>query len=156
MPLYFFMMGYPTETFEELSRTIALYRRLIEGSQGAVSHMNIYTPFPGTGLFDIAVEHGFKAPQKLEEWVPLNYRTVNENAPWLSKQMKEAMRMLHFTSLLAEKNNFLNPYKKTNPLMVLMARIYYPIARKRIEKIYYKFPIERKLAEWLGFYPKQS
>jgi len=38
----------------------------------------------------------------------------------------------------------------------LIATMYYPIARKRMEMLYYQFPIERKLAEWLGDYPKQE
>jgi anaerobic magnesium-protoporphyrin IX monomethyl ester cyclase len=156
MALYFFMMGYPTETYEELSQTISLYLKLKRENPRTVAHMNIYTPFPGTGLFDLSVHHGLRVPEKLEDWVPFNYRTVNENAPWLSKQAKKVIRMLHFAALLAEKNNFLNPYKKTNPLVVLMATLYYPIARKRVEKLYYKFPVELKFAEWLGLYPKQK
>jgi anaerobic magnesium-protoporphyrin IX monomethyl ester cyclase len=156
MPLYFFMMGYPTETFGELSQTISLYLRLIRENKDAVSHMNVYTPFPGTGLFDICLENGLKVPQSLEEWVPFNYRTVNENAAWLSDREKKAIRMLHFSTLLTERRVFLDPYKKTNPIIVLVARIVHPIAKRRVEKLYYKFPIEIKLAEWLGLYPKQT
>ncbi len=156
MALYFFMMGYPTETSEELAQTISLYLKLKKENPQTVAHLNIYTPFPGTGLFNLAVAHGLRVPERLADWVPFNYRTVNENAPWLSKQAKKVIRMLHFAALLAEKNNFLNPYKKTNPVVVLLAMLYYPIARKRVEKMYYRFPVELKVAEWLGWYPKQK
>ena len=156
MPLYFFMMGYPTETFEELSQTISLNLKLKDENKGAISRMNIYTPFPGTGLFDISIKNGLKVPKRLEDWVSFNYRTVNNNAPWLSKKTKKILRMLHCTVLLAERNSFVNPYKKTNPIVVLLAKIYHPIAKKRVENLYYKFPIEIKLAEWLGVYPKQG
>jgi len=156
MPLYFFMMGYPTETFTELSQTISLYMRLIRENKDAVSHVNIYTPFPGTGLFDICVERGLKLPERLEEWVPFNYRTANENAPWLSERKKKTIRMLHFATLFTSRRVFLDPYKKTNPLIVLLARIYHPIAKMRVYNLYYKFPLEIKLAELLGLYPKQT
>ena len=156
MPLYFFMIGYPTETFEELSQTISLWLRLIRENKDAVSHMNIYTPFPGTGLFDISVKNGLKVPEKLEDWVPFNYRTINKNTPWLSKRRKKIIRMLHFAAMITNKHNFVNPYKKTDSMISLLARIYHPIAKKRMENLYYKFPIEIKLAEWLGVYPKQK
>jgi anaerobic magnesium-protoporphyrin IX monomethyl ester cyclase len=156
MPLYFFMMGFPTETFEELSQTISLYLRLTREENQGVSHMNIYTPFPGTELFDISVKNGLKVPEKLEDWVPFNYRTVNRNTPWLSKRMKKIIRMLHFATMLAEKNTFVSPYKKTHPLAILLAKMYHPIAKKRVENLYYQFPIEIKIAEWLGVYPKQT
>jgi radical SAM superfamily enzyme YgiQ (UPF0313 family) len=156
MPLYFFMMGYPTETLEELRQTISLNLQLKRENRGAISRMNIYTPFPGTGLFDISIESGLHAPEKLEDWVPFNYRTVTNNVPWLSKTRKKIIRMLHCTILLAEQNSFITPYKKTNPIVVLLARIYHPIAKKRVENLYYKFPVEIKLAELLGFYPRQG
>ncbi|MGD9015034.1 MAG: radical SAM protein [Candidatus Omnitrophota bacterium] len=156
MTLYFFMMGYPTETINDLRQTISLYLQLIRENKWAVSHVNIYTPFPGTGMFDISVKHGLKVPEKLEDWVPFNYHTVIDNAPWLTEERKKILQMLHFATLLSEKNNFIRPYKKTNPWIVFLANLYHPIAKKRVEHLYYKFPIEIKLAEWLGLYPKQK
>jgi hypothetical protein len=38
----------------------------------------------------------------------------------------------------------------------MLARLYHPIAKKRVEKLYDKFPIEIKLVEWLRLYPKQA
>ena len=154
MPLYFLMVGYPTETFEELSQTTALYLRLLRENKGAVSLVNIYTPFPGTGLFDIAVQNGLRPPEKLEDWIPWNWRNVR--GPWLSSKMKKTIRMLHFTTMLAQKNNFPRPVKKTNRLMVLLATLYYPIAKMRVKYLCCRFPLEIKLAEWLGLYPRQG
>ena len=156
IPHYFFMMGYPTETFEELSQTILLHLKITRENKEAVSRLNIYTPFPGTGLFDISVKHGLKVPKRLEDWVSFNFRTVTENTPWLSKRRKKIIRMLHFTSALALRNNFISPYKDTSFLVKLLATMYYPIARQRLKKLFYKFPLEIKLAEWLNVYPKQE
>ncbi|MBW1742058.1 MAG: B12-binding domain-containing radical SAM protein, partial [Deltaproteobacteria bacterium] len=156
IPHYFFMMGYPTETSAELSQTISLFLKITGENHTAIPRLNVYTPFPGTGLFDISVENGLKMPLKLEDWIPFNFRTVTENAPWLSKRRMELLRMLHFISALAVRNNFISPYKETNMLVRLVATAYYPIARKRIENLYYKFPVELKIAEWLGVYPKQA
>ncbi len=156
MPHYFFMMGFPTETLDDISQTFALKNRLSEDNRDAVPRFNIFTPFPGTALFDISVKHGLKVPDKLEDWVSFNYRTVNENAPWLTKKRRKIIRMLHFITLLAERNNFINPYKKTGVWVSLPALIYYPIAKLRIKYFIYQFLVELKVAEWLGIYPKQG
>jgi len=155
MPLYFFMVGYPTETLAELSETIAVYLRLLRERSDAVCHLNIYTPFPGTELFDIAVRNGLRVPEKLEEWVSFNFQNVNDRAPWLSGKRKKIIQMLHFTALFTDKTTFVRPYKKTHPLVVLLARLYHPIAKKRFEKLCYRFPIEIKLVQWLGLYSRQ-
>ncbi|MFC1485634.1 B12-binding domain-containing radical SAM protein [Candidatus Latescibacterota bacterium] len=156
MPHYFFMMGFPTETLDDISQTLSLKNRLSADNPGAVPRFNIFTPFPGTPLFDISVREGLKVPDRLEDWVSFNYRTVNENAPWLTEKRKKIIRMLHFITLLAERNNFINPYKKTRPLVSLLALMYYPIARFRMKYFIYQFLVELKVAEWLGIYPKQG
>lgn len=155
MPLYFFMVGYPTETHSELAETISVYLQLLRQNSDAVCHLNIYTPFPGTGLFDIAVRNGLRVPEKLEDWVSFNFQTVNDRAPWLSERRKKLIRMLHFVALFTDKTTFIKPYKKTHPLVVLLAKLYHPIAKKRFEKLYYRLPIEVKLVQWLGLYSRQ-
>ena len=156
MPHYFFMMGFPTETEEDLAKTMSLKMKLSSENKHAVPRFNIFTPFPGTELFNISVENGLKVPQKLEDWVSFNYRTVNKSAVWVSERMKKLIRMLHFATLLAERNNFINPYKRTSLPVALAAAIYYPIAKLRVKKLYYQFPIDLRLAEALGVYPKQG
>jgi len=156
MPLYFFMMGYPTETYQELAQTIKLYLQITKENKDAVTHVNVYTPFPGTELYDLCIQNGLKVPEKLPDWTSFNYRTVNHYVPWLSKKRKKMIRMLHFCTLMTEERIFLKPYKKTPPRIVFMAKIYHPLAKWRVEKLNCRFLFEIKLAEWLGLYPKQG
>ena len=118
--------------------------------------INIYTPYPGTELFDLSVKNGLKPPERLEDWVSFNWRTINrKNTPWITREREDLFKMLHCSSLFLEKNYFLKPIWPTNPLVILLARLYHPIAKKRVEKLYYKFPLEIRVLEWLGLYPKQ-
>jgi anaerobic magnesium-protoporphyrin IX monomethyl ester cyclase len=155
-PHYFLMMGFPTETRKDLSETLALQRRLSGENPDGVPRYNIFTPYPGTPIFDIAVEHGFVPPSRLEDWVSLNYRTVNKGSVWLSERQKKTIRMLHFTTLLAQRNNFIKPYKKTPLWVRAIALLYYPVACFRVRCLFPWFPVELKMAELLGVYPKQS
>jgi hypothetical protein len=38
----------------------------------------------------------------------------------------------------------------------LAASLYLPVARFRVENTFHRFPLDLKLAEWLGVYPKQG
>lgn len=152
-PIYLFMVGYPTETYDELLMTVKLYLRLLKENPQALGRINIYTPFPGTDLFEIAVENGLKVPTCLKEWIAFNFRNTNKDAVWLTPKRKKIIRMIHFCALF---HDFIHSYRKNSPLIIFLSRLYYPIARKRMEKLYYRFPIEIKLVELLGFYPKQK
>ena len=86
VPLYLFMMGLPTETPEEFAQSVRLAVRLTDENPRAVKTFNIYTPYPGTELYQKCVELGFREPQRLEDWVHFNYRNVPEIPPGLRRR----------------------------------------------------------------------
>jgi radical SAM superfamily enzyme YgiQ (UPF0313 family) len=153
IPRYTFMMGYPTETLEELQETVDLIRQLIRENLKATKSLHIYTPLPGTELFDLAVEHGLKVPQRLEDWAYFNYRNVN--LPWLDNERRQMLEMLHFCTIFLEYNSFFNPLFEVHPFIQLLARIYRPVARWRVEKNKHQFLCDLRLAELLRLYPRQ-
>ena len=68
-PHYSFMAGFPTETEEDVQKTMKLMHRLKwENPQAVIWRLNQYTPYPGTELFDLAVQHWFKPPERFEDW----------------------------------------------------------------------------------------
>lgn len=153
LPKYSFMMGFPTETREELEQTVSLILQLIEENPGLIKTLNIYTPLPGTKLFDLSVQHGLKVPDTLEDWVSFNYRTIN--LPWLSDDRRKLIEMLHCCTNFLEKHSFFDPKIDIHPIFRLLARLYRPFAKWRVENLYYRFPIEIRVFEWLGLYKKQ-
>ncbi len=82
-PHYSFMAGFPTETEEDLEETKKLIVRLKEENPNAIVwKVHQYTPYPGTGLFDLAVENGFKPPAKFEEWGHVYFYSKDYAAPY--------------------------------------------------------------------------
>lgn len=156
VPVYFFMMGIPTETKEDLKETVSLAARLLKDNPNSVRTFNIFTPLPGTELFDIAVKYGLRSPECLEDWIPFNYRNLTQGAPWLSEEMRRIVEMLDFCAFFTGKRPFLQPYEKTNPLVPLLCNIYAPLARKRVKYFWGQFPVEIKLAKLFGLYAKQD
>ncbi|MCA9773310.1 MAG: B12-binding domain-containing radical SAM protein, partial [Myxococcales bacterium] len=119
-PYFSFMCGFPQETEEDVRLTLKLQERLLRDNPRAmVSKTVFYYPFPGTPMFDEAVEqYGFEAPQSLDEWAtyidsPKHYRNVPEN------QHAFAEDAAIFTVFLDTK--FI---EIKNPVLRLMANIY--------------------------------
>jgi anaerobic magnesium-protoporphyrin IX monomethyl ester cyclase len=83
IPHYSFMAGFPTETGEDIGKTVGLMNRLKEENPEAVIwKINQYTPYPGTELFDLAVQNGFKPPEKFEEWSHIHFYSKHHAGPY--------------------------------------------------------------------------
>lgn len=151
VPLYLFMMGMPTETPDELRQSIALADRLIADNPKAVKTFNIYTPYPGTELYNVALQQGLKVPERLEEWAVFNFRSVARKADWIVPETKRLVENLDFP-LMFLGENFTHPYRKTNPLVISLGRLYAPVARYRVRNLDVRFPLESKLVRSLGLF----
>lgn len=80
---YHFMLGFPEETREDIGQTMALIYRLSRDPHVGIYGPSMYVPYPGTPLFDRAVELGFKAPEKLEDWIRYDWRSASK-LTWFS------------------------------------------------------------------------
>lgn len=156
VPLYLIMMGLPTETPEEFAQSVRLAIRLTDENPRAVKTFNIYTPYPGTELYKKCLDLGLRPPERLEGWAPFNYRNVPREAAWLAPEMKKLVKGLDFPLMFLGKGHFVIPYKKTNPLVVGLSRLYYPLARYRVEHLDARFPIETMLVRKLGLFGRQD
>ena len=75
---YNFIIGFPTETVGEIDDTMMLIERLMsENPHLEPPFVNIYTPYPGTPMFDLAIEQGFMPPKTLEAWADISWNKSN-------------------------------------------------------------------------------
>lgn len=87
---YNFIVGIPTETQEEIQSTLDFIEKLqSENANLDTPFLNIYTPWPGTKLFKLSIEKGFKSPNTLEGWSKFNWNTWN--LPWLDKKTSKVL-----------------------------------------------------------------
>jgi len=155
-PCYAFMMGFPTETQEDLRKSVSLAFKLLDENPRAETSFNIYTPFPGTELFDMTVTHGLHIPERLEDWGSFNYRNLTQGAPWLSAEMRRLVEMLDFCNFFVGKKIFHQSFAETNPLVSFLIAVYAPLARQRMRHSWGRFPVEIKLAKLLGLYARRD
>lgn len=142
-----FMIGLPTETKEDLLDTVSLSLKILHDNNNAIlSQFQIFTPYPGTCLYDVAIESGFKPPDNLEKWAEFRFET--SNIPWSDNDIKNTLRMLAFTSwFIDDKLEGLAKGK----LVKLAAKIYSPLAKYRFKNLDSRLPLEIRLAEKIGF-----
>jgi radical SAM superfamily enzyme YgiQ (UPF0313 family) len=152
MPMYFFMLGYPTETLEDLRATVRLFTRLVTENPRAWKSVNTYAPFSGTELYDLAVAEGLQPPARLEEWFSFSYRQLGAGGGWLPERMRKTVRMLDFCSFFVGERGYIKPFKKTSRLASAVARAYAPIVRMRVKNLLYQMPLEIIAAKRLGLY----
>jgi anaerobic magnesium-protoporphyrin IX monomethyl ester cyclase len=148
---YFFLIGIPGETEVDLAQTASLMVKLMDDNPKAREGVNIFTPYPGTELFELAKQYGLPLPQKLEEWIPFSWANRRLDYPWLSPQRRRLLQMLSFCGVMLATGRKPRNFSNVSPFISLVAKLYSPIAHKRIAELHYQFLPELKVAEWLGF-----
>ena len=155
VPLYLFMMGMPTETPDDLRRSFQLADQLIADNPKAAKTFNIYTPYPGTELYNVSVQHGLKVPDRLEDWARFNFRNVPKEAAWITPETKRLIEDLDFP-LMFLGTNFTSPYRRTNRVVVSLAKLYAPVARYRVRHLDVRLPVESRVVKALGLFGRQD
>lgn len=83
VPVYSWMIGFPTETKEEILDTCSLMVNLKKENPNAQFHgISVYTPYPGTPMYELAKQNGFVPPDTLEGWT---------NVYWGSKLLEKSL-----------------------------------------------------------------
>ncbi|MCG5493251.1 B12-binding domain-containing radical SAM protein [Ectothiorhodospira variabilis] len=84
---YNFMVGFPTETKMEMEKTLALMERLMgDNSNVEPPFLNVYTPYPGTPIYGMAIEKGFVEPTSTEGWASLSWNETT--SPWVPAPLR--------------------------------------------------------------------
>lgn len=142
-PAFALMIGFPTEKFEEIDNTIDIIFRLKKDNPKAqFESMTIYTPLPGTPMYELALEHGLKPPQELQGWIDWNfdeYDFSGKRIPWFNAKQRRKIGNISYMSVLA--NAIPNVIDSINNIFVrrLLKIFYIPVSA------YYKFRLRHKL-----------
>jgi anaerobic magnesium-protoporphyrin IX monomethyl ester cyclase len=87
-PRYLFLVGIPGDTEDDLQQTADMMLALTRENPRATVAVQIFVPYPGTELFDLAIQSGLQAPQKLEDWIYFSWSNRSLDYPWISRDRK--------------------------------------------------------------------
>lgn len=77
---YTFIVGFPGESDAEMEDTYSLIEELRQLDPQPETRVHLFAPYPGTPLWEQALEAGFVPPASLEEWSSFDYYT--SLTPW--------------------------------------------------------------------------
>lgn len=142
-----FMAGFPDETDDEFRATLDLIDELVAIYPKLEPKLTIYTPFPGTALYQDAIEHGFKEPGSLEAWGNYRYGVV-DNSPWLKGRRRSTLRTACFLSVTDFTARGLKSTRfKDKKLWYLAHRVLGVSARFRWKHKFFRFGYEFRLLD---------
>ncbi|MCU0435974.1 MAG: B12-binding domain-containing radical SAM protein [Bacteroidia bacterium] len=135
------IVGFPGETEESISATLDMVKRLKKMSPKF--HMGIFyfKPYPGNPIADELRSKGYTFSESLEEWSNFDY-VDSGKSEWISDEKIREIENFKFYQHIG--------WHRRVPGMVQR------IARWRLERNNYRFPVERVLKEWLIAPPKMS
>lgn len=156
IPAFALMIGFPTETFDDIHQTIDLHVRLKKDNpQAQFEIIGTYTAFPKTPLFDLALKMGLKPPEMLEGWIDWlsdEYDIEGKKIPWFNYKERKKIGNITYTSILANSSlNAIGGVSNDFARGVLRA-IFTPISmfeRFKLRRKWYSFAPELDVARFL-------
>jgi anaerobic magnesium-protoporphyrin IX monomethyl ester cyclase len=138
-----FIVGFPDEPDDSFNAGIEIAKRLRGMSPDFEVAIFFYKPYPGNELADQLGASEYDFPCTLEQWADFDY--VGSAGPWVTPEKYKRVERFKFYQKYAYGRH-------AHPL----ARPLQALARWRVDRDDYRFPMERRLVEWLYPGPKLS
>jgi radical SAM superfamily enzyme YgiQ (UPF0313 family) len=128
-----FMVGIPGESWFDVLQTLDLMDELeTMGDHVKVTGPCIFTPYPGTPLFELATEYGFEPPTSLQEW---SSRVFDHKQP-LAPYADQRIRYLGYYRRLANRTD------SDQLAFSLPTKTLRQVAKMRWRHRFFRFPLD--------------
>lgn len=147
IPVYNLLVGLPTETMDDLRDTKNLMIQLSKENPNCILlGPSKYIPYPGSVLFDIAVQYGFRKPSQIEGWSEID-QEKEVWMPWYTEEYNRYINMLYvLQNILDNRFNCLPNWGKGWIIFFKFIRwLYFPIGKLRMKYDFTRFLIEYRI-----------
>jgi radical SAM superfamily enzyme YgiQ (UPF0313 family) len=148
VPVYSWMIGIPTQTREEMVKTIEIIREINRICPSSIHYsLSIYRPFPGGELYELCKKEGLTEPQSLGEWLTKDNLDLTlgsipvKNCPWIKDR--------DFVTFIANYTGEITSRLSENKRLV--DRLYATVIKLRYRLGFFRWPnTEDRLASLIG------
>jgi anaerobic magnesium-protoporphyrin IX monomethyl ester cyclase len=143
---YTLIVGFPTETKEEVEDTLRFAAELERVNPNAYCLIMNFLPIIGTPFYFEALKQGFQEPRSLEEWAHMEFDNwMKHYRSWASPELINWLQAINFVSFFHNSNV---KYKFSGSwLLRLSFALYHPVAAWRFRNNFYGFFIEHRLKQ---------
>jgi hypothetical protein len=138
-PSFNLIFGLPEEEEEDLRDTLAVVDRVGRIHPDADFFTNIFSPYPGSPIWPVAVARGVREPQSLEDWAAFHPRI--QKLPWLQgdrhariQRIRDYVRMGY-----SARQMVVTPPRGWRGFVRALLR---RLARLRLRAMWVRFPVE--------------
>lgn len=134
-----FIVGFPEEGFANTLQTLNIIKEIKRINPEFEFNIFFYTPYPGTELFDYIVKRGYRVPKDIASWSDIDFITYA--GYWIREEEKEYVDRFKFYTKVGTEG----AYNRSH------ARPLQRLARARIKRDFFDFPIEKELVNFLRY-----
>jgi anaerobic magnesium-protoporphyrin IX monomethyl ester cyclase len=85
-----FVLGYPGVPHHNIRKSLDFAHALWDKHRQHEVKIHFYAPYPGTLLYNKALQHGFSPPKTIEEWAEYDYYKIM--TPWIPEEYFKMVR----------------------------------------------------------------
>ena len=144
--MYNFMMGFPTETREELYETIDLAMEILRDNPKAYLHsLSLFTALPGTELLAQSKQWGYSPSEELETWIETSRH--NFVTPWLKDNLETYLNLAYTSKFVGPRAKMMGQSYWWLPAFIF--DIYSWMIQRRWKKRQFKNTWDVKILQFL-------
>ena len=138
------MLGLPNETKKQALETLDLIDRIKEIAPDTSCAMSLFSPYPGTPMYQQALEKGWQPPQSFEEWGIFREEAIY---PYLGnwKWYKSIILSAYF---IAAGDTQYIVWKKVGWKLLPFYKLLYWTASLRWKARFFSFPVEYDMVQF--------
>jgi radical SAM superfamily enzyme YgiQ (UPF0313 family) len=143
---YQWMVGIPGETKSDTLQTLDVIEQINRINPRSGHSVELFSPYPGSELFDEACAAGWQPPQSLKEWGQYRWEGEyphHQGKTWFFKSVRYSQMFYRFRKM----SDYSTYATQARGLFQLASYAFYPFAAIRSRTRFFDIPIEYQLAE---------
>ena len=142
-----FILGFPGENLEDIEANIGFALKLLQDNPRAGLFMiNTLFPYPGTEIHNTYTDASWRRSWDLKRYG--SFEINCSGGPWLSRERQELLQRINLASMFISRKSVASGRLLAAP-MELLRRLYLPVARRRLERLWFSPAPELRLSNFL-------